>query len=100
MKKPKIVYLVTSGDYSDYSINGAFSSRVKAQAFIDYERKRRESSRYRRNDYDIEEYELDSYLNELERGLTCYYVLFRDITRGEAGVSATAPTEDTGAGES
>ncbi len=30
-----IVYLVTSGSYSDYAIDGAFSTRELAQAYID-----------------------------------------------------------------
>jgi len=98
MKKPKIVYLVSSGEYSDYSINGAFSSREKAQAFIEHEQKRQASARYR-DSYDIEEYVLDAYLDQLERGLACYYVSFPDIMSGNARVSPTSPTDDDDEGD-
>jgi hypothetical protein len=45
------VFIVTSGAYSDYGINSVFSSREKAQAWVD---KHANPSGYR-----IEEYEVD-----------------------------------------
>ena len=46
-----IAYVVTSGSYSDYSINSVFSSKKKAQAYID---------KQRCTDYEIEEYDVDA----------------------------------------
>lgn len=43
------VYLVTSGEYSDYGVDGAFSTREKAVAWINGED----------DDYEIEEYDID-----------------------------------------
>ena len=34
-----IVYMVSHGDYSDYGIAGIFSTRSKAQEYIDFQRK-------------------------------------------------------------
>lgn len=50
------VYIVTSGDYSDYHIVAVFMSRDEAKAYICDEI---ESSKYR-DDFRIEEYEVGS----------------------------------------
>jgi hypothetical protein len=96
MKKSKTIYLVTSGDYSDYSVDGAYSSREKAQVCIDYQRNRHNSY----VDYRIEEYVLDMYLDQLARGLAYYYVYFKDIMQGDAKVQTDSPSEDDGVGAS
>ncbi len=48
-----IVYVVTEGEYSDYRIEGLFSTREMAQAYLD-----RSKHGYQRN-RKIEEYHLD-----------------------------------------
>lgn len=52
------VYLVTSGEYSDYSINGIFSTRTLAHAFI--EEMNKEEIRVLTDDENIEEWEVDA----------------------------------------
>lgn len=66
MKKPRVVYLVTRGDYSDYRVVGVFSTRELAQAYLDNEvahmSARYEGNgewRYYSGDWEIEEYPLD-----------------------------------------
>lgn len=46
--KPKTAYVVTSGEYSDYHIDGVFSDKEKAEFFADKD-----------NDRSIEEYDID-----------------------------------------
>lgn len=63
----KMVYLVTSGEYSDYSILAAFSTREAAEAFV-AQREARASGSFRGDAFelsygercDVEEYELDA----------------------------------------
>jgi hypothetical protein len=52
-----IVYLVTSGSYSSYSILGVFSSAEKAQEFIDLGR----GDEYEYEPASIEEWEVDEW---------------------------------------
>lgn len=59
------VYIVTSGDYSDYHIERVFSTREKAQEYLDH---RGNAERAK-----IEEYNLDE---ETPRGVFGYSVLF------------------------
>lgn len=63
------VYVVTSGSYSDYSINAVFSTREKAERYIDLF--------CAKNGYDeagIEEWELDPYEKEMREGIRAYMV--------------------------
>lgn len=48
LDKPKTAYVVTSGDYSDYHIDGVFSDKEKADFFADKD-----------NDRSVEEYDID-----------------------------------------
>ena len=50
------VYLVTRGDYSDYKVLAAFSTKDLAQSYIDVGGS---SVQYYGNDANIEEYEMD-----------------------------------------
>lgn len=50
------VYIVTSGCYSDYTINVCFSTKEKAQEYINNSKK---TKNYSYRDIRIEEYELD-----------------------------------------
>lgn len=53
MSEQNIVYVVTSGEYSDYTIHAVFSTKEKAEEYIDH-------GEYFSDSYEIEEYELDS----------------------------------------
>src|SRR5688500_6668033 len=60
--EPKItkVFAVTSGDYSSYSVNAVFSTREKAEKYINHIKKGSEYKDYiLYSDYNIEEYNLD-----------------------------------------
>ena len=54
------IYLVTSGEYSDYSIDGVFSTKNKAERYI----KTAQASRLYHDDYRIEKWVLDRALRE------------------------------------
>lgn len=65
------VFIVTSGDYSDYHIDRVFSAREKAREFVDH----------MGGCYEIEEYSLDE---ETPRGVFGYRVsLYKDHTEVE-----------------
>lgn len=49
LDKPKTAYVVTSGEYSDYHIDGVFSDKEKADFFADKD-----------NDRSVEEYDIDN----------------------------------------
>lgn len=53
----KIIYLVSSGEYSDYGVRGVFSNRENAQAYID-------KYKWRWAQPQIEEYRLDFGIKE------------------------------------
>ena len=53
------VFITTSGEYSDTSISGVFSSHEKAQSYIDANHLYDDNYFSRINDY-IEEYEVDN----------------------------------------
>ena len=55
------IYMVTSGEYSDYKIHGVFSKKEKAQKFVDIMEKPDFS------DFDIEEWELDKFDSLVEK---------------------------------
>lgn len=58
MSPPKatIVYIVTSGSYSDYGINCVFSDETLANEYV---RQKNERETYSSDHYRVEEYELD-----------------------------------------
>lgn len=63
------IYLVSRGSYSDYSVCGAFSTRERAQAYMNL---------CPRPEYDgwndIEEMEIDRGISEVESGLSIYQI--------------------------
>ena len=79
------IYIVTSGEYAAYNINGVFDSQEKAQAFIDYD-KRAHGPRHRSSEMGIEEWELNKYYDAISRGLSCFRVLFDNIHEGDGKV--------------
>jgi hypothetical protein len=58
------LYVVTSGTYSDYHIEGVFSTRELAEKWIDEVRVKRGTSYWYNAHNDIEEYELDKFVEE------------------------------------
>lgn len=69
MTAPKLVYLVTSGEYSDYRINGAYSTRKLAQRVADANNT---GGGYL--EYSVEEYALDMAADAYAQGLAPYEV--------------------------
>lgn len=78
-----VIYVVTSGCYSDYGIQSMFSTKEKAQAFIDTHK----LGSY--DDVNIEEWLLDNADHPHSRGLL-YFTLYvdRDGTLVESRVSS------------
>jgi hypothetical protein len=70
----KMIYAVSEGSYSDYRVSAIFSTKEKAQEFIDTMKKQSDSEY---DDYnDIEEYQLDPPVADLlGRGYSVYRVL-------------------------
>lgn len=50
------VYVVTSGEYSDYGINAIFSTAEKAQEYVSMKEFTDENEHYRINIWDVDEY--------------------------------------------
>lgn len=67
-EKMKTVYLVTSGSYSNYGIEAAFSTRELAQKYIDAT-----SSSDRWDAAEIEEWDLDDNAEKLIAGFKFYF---------------------------
>jgi len=63
------IFLVSRGDYSDYSVGPAFSTREKAQEYCDYYN---EEGSY--NEWEIEERDLDAFDELFKQGLKLYNV--------------------------
>lgn len=66
------VYLVSCGQYSDYSIVGAFSTKELAQAMIDLHKEHAISMWHELNE-EIEEYELDADSIQYRKGEILWY---------------------------
>ena len=71
----QIAYVVTSGSYSDYGIDGVFSTKEKAQEFIDMVIEAGHS-----NEPGIEEWEIDGdYLpHGFQRGLKSFCIRMKE----------------------
>lgn len=59
------IYLITQGEYSDYSVKGVFDNKELAEAFI---------AKFSQADYRIEEYELNALAGRLNNPLTPFRV--------------------------
>lgn len=73
------VYIVTSGEYSDYHIDRVFSTRKKAQEFLDHIGKA---------GFNIEEYDVDE---KTPRGVFSYQVIIPDYSGRKTRVSLQEP---------
>jgi hypothetical protein len=65
----KTIYVVTTGEYSDYGIVAMFTTKEDAQRFIDVCGERPYSSFN-----DIEEYELDASVPQIRKGFSPWWV--------------------------
>ncbi len=82
MPKPnlKTIYIVTSGEYSDYNICGVFSSREYADSFIEASCPEGEWLWSRKEDYRIETYLIDDLLSyALTQNAKVEYVFWFDL---------------------
>lgn len=70
----KTVYVLTSGEYSDYHISGVFSTKKKAERFI----LNNPTGSYDR--YDIEEWELDERQDDTTKTIWCCVLSLKDGT--------------------
>lgn len=89
LRRDKMVYAVSSGDYSDYRVNAIFSSTENAQKFID--------SDTPSSDYNIEEYPLDIGISKLDQGLKAWYVNMKMDKSGNvlsSDAALTTPSSD------
>jgi hypothetical protein len=71
MKTSPKIYIVTSGEYSDYHIEAVFSTKELAESYI--EDTTSEDNRFY-DDPTIEIYEIDGYSDMKKRGYKLYYV--------------------------
>jgi hypothetical protein len=69
------IYIVTSGEYSDYGINAVFDDKEKAEQWI---KEKRVIDYLEAGDYDIEEYKLNPTMpDEYRQGMLPYDVWIR-----------------------
>ena len=71
MKEPTIIYAVTTGDFSDYHTVGMFSTKEKAEDYI-------ENLMYP-NEYNIEEYTLDELQPNKSEKMFCVHIDYEDF---------------------
>ena len=86
------VWLVTSGEYSDYSVEGVFSTKENAEAFIKAFPKQYDSY------HEPEEWPLDMGVDKIAKGLKSFRV-FLDFNTGELYPNYSTRTEDAFEGE-
>lgn len=71
MKEPTIIYAVTTGEYSGYHTVGMFSTKEKAEDYI-------ESLMYP-SEYNIEEYTLDELQPNKSESMFCVHIDYEDF---------------------
>lgn len=84
------IFVVTSGDYSSYSIKGIFDEKAKAEEFVAH-LNACGSLFYQA---DVEEWELNQFYDEIHQGLTYFEVYFDDISNGDARVWPADVTDE------
>jgi len=92
----QVVYIVTSGSYSDYQINGVFDSKEQAQAFIKYVKAHDDFGAWGHEEPNIEEWTLNEFTDPISRGLTHFKIQFKDIQQGDATVIGFSSLEGDG----
>jgi len=87
------VFMVTSGRYSDYTVEGIFSTIDKAKAYMDYESRNTRYSKYN----DIVEIEVDNVYNfSIRDGYKCYYGnMDEDGNIDDHGITSFSITDPT-----
>ena len=89
MSDGKKVWLVEHGEYSDYTVDGVFSSEENAKMFAEQANIRRDGSYNRR---EVREVFLDPFIPMLRKGMKCWLVrMWRD---GRSTVESTEPSGD------
>lgn len=74
MSKPKTIWVVESGCYSDYCVNGVFSSEANAKLYAE-----RISGRPYSERAEVAEWPLDPSITEITKGYRCFHiVMLRD----------------------
>lgn len=71
MKEPTIIYAVSCGFYSDYHIEGLFSTREKAEEYME--------SKMDPNYYNVEEYTLDELQPDRNEKMFCVHIDYEDF---------------------
>jgi len=74
-----IAYIVTSGEYSDYHIDAVFSTRKKAEEYIETRKEFSEQAATEPPSFDIEPWEIDATesLSPIKHGYRAYSVWMR-----------------------
>ena len=72
--KSKKVFVVSTGEYSDWRIRGVFSSREKAESFMATFNDKTKNTHWNENFNGIDVYEVDEAVNALEKGYMPYEV--------------------------
>lgn len=89
LKSGDKLFAVSKGSYSDYCVVGIFTTRKKAQKFMDAFDEKVDGFSW--SEYnEIEEYVLDIAMSEIERGLRVYEVKFDvdgNVQRAEVDIS-------------
>jgi hypothetical protein len=90
----RLVYVVTTGRWSDYGIEAIFSLETSATAYADMV-SRVNTSAYRPEPYArVEAWPMDKHLSAAERGLIAFTVQFDDDGRAHAYGRAGEETEE------
>lgn len=86
LSQHRSVFLVTTGEYSDYRVTGVFSTRENAATFM-------EASGGKANFNDVEEYDLDAAVSLIQSGLRSFLVYMLRDSGDKATVSAVRASE-------
>ena len=86
----KIIYIVTSGNYSDYSIVGVFDSEENAKSFIESSSDTSNDERSYFDYMEIEEHDLNPGIKQIRKGLK-YYGARMDREGNTESVEVRAP---------
>lgn len=70
MSAPKTIWIVESGQYSDYGVDGIFTSRENAQEYADYFNK--DAGAWNRKE--VDERELDPLISEMRKGYQSFTI--------------------------
>lgn len=87
----KKIYIVTSGEYSDYGINGVFETKELAQAYIEMLGNPKGWS----SEMQVEEHDLNPYKNYIKEGLKPFLIFIHkngNVTKAEIAQYGLKPS--------